>query len=349
VELRIAFIGFGKVAQAFARMIESRRDYLLREFDLSWRTMAIATANHGSIFTREGIDLTEAVAAMESGANLHKLGGAFAARDPYEVLERCPADILFETTTLNPTDGEPAATFIRQALERGINVVTANKGPVAFAYRELKTISVRNKASFRFEGAVMDGAPVFNLAEYCLPAATVKGFAGVLNSTTNVILEGIEEGRSFEESLSEAQRIGVAEANADYDIDGWDACVKAVVIAKVLMEADIDPRQVARKGIRGVRGEDMRSARNEGMTIRLVARGWRDGLRTCLSVSPERVPLDSLMGSTRGTSNALILETDLMGEIAIVEKSPGVEQTAYALLSDMLRIRSSMSGRHSIG
>jgi homoserine dehydrogenase len=344
MELKLAFIGFGNVARAFARMLESQRERLASEFDLSWQAVAIATARHGSILSDEDIDLVEAAEALEAGASLSAFGGVRAARDALEVVEQCRADILFETTTLDPMGGEPAVTFIRKALERGIHVVTANKGPVAFAHRELKSIASRKRVCFRFEGTVMDGAPVFNLYEYCLPCANILGFAGVLNSTTNLILDGMGEGRSFEESLLEAQKMGVAEANADYDIEGWDASLKAVVLARVLMGAEVLPAEVAREGIRGINGDDVRSALEQGLAIRLVARGLKGEDRVKLSVAAERVLLESSLGSTRGTTNALILQTDVLGDLTIVETRPGVEQTAYALLSDMLAIRRFIGG-----
>ena len=194
----------------------------------------------------------------------------------------------------------------------------------------------------------MDGTPVFNLVESCLPGARVLGFSGVLNSTTNLILTGMESGRSFQESLAEAQRRGIAEADADYDIDGWDAAVKAVALANVLMDSDSRPADVNREGIRGLKVEDLKPATAAGMAVRLVARGKRTASGVELSVAPESVPLASVLGSARGTSNVLVLETDLMGEIAIVETDPGVAQTAYALLSDMLSIGKKMTDAHHL-
>jgi len=185
---------------------------------------------------------------------------------------------------------------------------------------------------------VMDGTPVFNLAEFCLPGATVLGFAGVLNSTTNIILSGMESGRSFDECLAEAQQAGIAEQNADYDIDGWDAAVKAVALATVLMDADVTPQEVKRKGIREITAKDLAAAACSGNAIKLIARGRRLPGGAILSVGPEIVPVTSALGSVRGTSNVLILQTDLMGEIAIVETDPAIDQTAYALLSDMIQI-----------
>jgi homoserine dehydrogenase len=223
-------------------------------------------------------------------------------------------------------------------MEHGIHVVTANKGPIACAYRELKTLAERHKVKFRFEGTVMDGAPVFNLKEYCLPAAQIISFAGLLNSTTNVILTGLEAGHSFAESLAQAQRLGIAEANADYDIDGWDAAVKAVALANVLMNADIHPKDVSPTGIRNVTSEELKQAREAGKAIRLLARAESSMQGVKVVVAPETVSPDSLFGNLQGTSNALLIHTDLMGELAIVENHPGITQTAYALLSDLIRI-----------
>jgi homoserine dehydrogenase len=259
------------------------------------------------------------------------------------VLNQCSADVVIETTPLDIDSGEPAITHIRAALTRGQHVVTANKGPIAFAYSELKSLAERHSVQFRFEGTVMDGTPIFNLVELCLPGARVLGFSGVLNSTTNLILTGMEADQSFEESLEEAQRRGIAEANADYDVDGWDAAVKAVALANVLMNAEARPADVKRGGIRDISIKDIEASSASGKVIRLVARADRSANGVSLVVRPESVPRASLFGSLAGTSNALMIKTDLMGEIAVVEKDPGVEQTAYALLSDLIVVHKSMN------
>ena len=342
MEIRLAFIGFGSVARAFAQMLADHQQELAVNFGLRWKTTAIATASHGCVTSAAGIDMLQASAFIERCATLEGLPGSLAVASALALINSCNADILLETTPLNAVDGEPATTHIRSALARGMHVITANKGPLAFAYSGLKSLAHKHGKSFRFEGTVMDGAPVFNLVESCLPAVTVLGFSGVLNSTTNLILTRMESGRSFEESLAEAKRLGIAEANSDHDIDGWDAAVKAVALANVLMNADARPASVAREGIRNIRVEDIREAALSGMAIRLVARGQRatDGVK--LTVGAERVPLRSALGSARGTSNVLVLNTNLMGEIAIVETDPGVTQTAYALLTDIISIHESI-------
>lgn len=342
MELKLSFCGFGNVARAFARMLVQRQSDLGRKYGLRCTTTAVATANHNCVTSADGIDIVEAAACVERGGNLAEMPGTIAVADTLTLIQNCNADILFETTPLNIRDGEPAVTYIRSALKRGIHVVTANKGPIAFAYSELKSLARKHSVRFRFEGTVMDGTPIFNLVEFCLPGTRVLGFSGVINSTTNLVLTGLESGRTFEESLEKARRLGIAEANADYDIDGWDAAVKAVALANVFMDANARPADVVRKGIGRIRTEELESALQSGKAVRLVARGRRSGKHVKLSVAPEQVPLASALGSARGTSNVLVLETDLMGEIAIVENDPGIEQTAYALLSDLLAIHAEL-------
>lgn len=346
MDLRFAFVGFGNVARAFTRILDERRSQLADQYGITCKTTAIATARHGCITSVEGIDLIEAARCIERGGSLSTLPGASTRVGALETVESCEAEILFETTPLNPEDGEPAVTIIRRALEHSMNVVTANKGPVAFAYRELKTLASERKVSFRFEGTVMDGAPIFNLIERCLPATKITGFSGLLNSSTNLILTGMEEGRSFASCLEEAQRAGIAEANADYDIDGWDAAVKAVALANVLMSADLRPKDVERSGIRDITQAEVARAAQAGKVIRLVsrARETESGLR--LSAMPEILAPGSPLASARGASNVLVIETDLMGEIAVFEREPGVEQTAYALLSDLISIQTDASLKH---
>ncbi|HEY6327800.1 MAG TPA: homoserine dehydrogenase [Blastocatellia bacterium] len=346
-QLEVAFIGMGNVGRAFTRLLARQHERIESMYGFTVKTVGIATRSHGSVVSSTGIDLLESVDVIEGGAPLTTIAGCIDAGDAWGLLEAATPDIILETVPLNPADGEPARGYIRRALERGIHVVSANKGPVAFAYQELKGLADLHGVQYRFEGAVMDGTPVFNLVEYCLPGTKILGFAGVLNSTTNLILGGMERGRSFEDCLDEARRAGIAEENASYDIDGWDAAVKATALARVLMNAEALPSQVNRTGIAEISRADLINAAAEGNVVRLIARGRTIDSRVELTVKPEAVPISSTLGSVRGTSNALILHTDMMGEIAIVETDPGIEQTAYALLSDVIRIEESERPRRT--
>src|SRR5262249_62326930 len=118
---------------------------------------------------------------------------------------------------------------------------TVNKGPVAFAYAALAREAARVDRRFLFEGTVMDGVPIFNAAREALPAVTVAGFRGVVNSTTNYIITAMERGETFESALAAMQRAGIAEADPSLDVDGWDAAAKAAALANGLLQPRTTP------------------------------------------------------------------------------------------------------------
>ena len=250
-----------------------------------------------------------------------------------------PADVLVEVTPLDPRRGEPATTHARLALRRGLHVVTANKGPVAFARRPLLALARRRGRLFLHEGAVMDGTPVFNLKERCLEGARILGFRGTLNATSNHILAALEAGRSFDSALREAQRRGIAEADPRHDLEGWDAALKGCAVANALMDGSVRPRSVVRRGITSLGPRDAQRALRKGRRLRLVVRGRRVGRSVRVQVRPEAVPLGDPL-ATGGPDAVLLLETDVMGEIGVIERGMSLDQTAYALLSDLLRIAS---------
>jgi homoserine dehydrogenase len=240
--------------------------------------------------------------------------------------------VVIETTPLDIARGEPAISHIRAALAGGAHVVTANKGPVAFAYRTLAAAADRAGRQFRFEGAVMDGV-------------NVLGFRGVVNSTTNYMLTEMERGQAFDAALADMQARGVAEADASLDVDGWDAAAKAAALANVLFDARITPLIVDRQGITPATGRLAIEARAKGRRVKLVASGARDGRRILVRVAPEELPADDLLAGLEGQQNALILRTDLLEEIAVVQRSGSLTQTAYALLSDLLSITEARATR----
>ncbi len=336
-EVRIALVGFGHVGRRFAEQLRGPYARALEAEGARATVTGIATARHGLAIDPRGVPLARAVRLVTEGRSLGPLHAGAPIGDVRTFIARVPADVLVEVTTLDPKTGQPATSHVRQALGRGIHVVTANKGPVAFALRSLKALALRKKRLFLHEGAVMDGTPVFNLAERCLRGARILSFRGTLNSTTSLVLSRMEEGLTAAAAVAEAQRLGIAEADPASDLEGWDAAVKGCAIANGLMGASVRPWQVRRRGITGVSGEDARQALREGARLRLVVRGVRQGRSVRVSVAPERIPLgDPLSGS--GPDAALVLETDLMGEIGVFERGASVDQTAYALLSDLIQV-----------
>ena len=341
--MRLALVGFGNVGRRFAGQLGGAYARALRAHGVHVRVTGIATGRHGLAMDSRGIDLGRAVRLVSQGRSLGLLHRGSAVRDVRDFIARVPADMLIEITPLDPRSGQPATRHVRQALARGLHVVTANKGPVAFSLRSLQRLAARQGRRFLHEGAVMDGTPVFNLVARCLPGTRIEGFRGTLNSTTNLVLSRMELGRARGAAVKEAQALGIAEADPGNDLDGWDAAVKGCALANALMGASIRPQQVQRHGISDVSLDEVRRALRAGFRTRLVVRGVRSKGRVRVSVAPERIPLgDPLSGS--GPAAALVFETDLMGEIGVFERGASVDQTAYALLSDLLEIV-----RHPLG
>jgi homoserine dehydrogenase len=289
-----------------------------------FRIVAIHTLRHGSAFDQRGLPVEPSFGPRCGSVE--------------EFLDRARPEMAIELTTLNPATGEPAMSHIRAAFARSIHVVTANKGPIAHAYAQLIDDARRAGVEFRFESTVMDGAPVFNMVRNNLPGCKVRGFTGVVNSTTNVVIEALRKGRTLAEGIAEAQTIGVAEADASYDIDGWDAAAKAAALANVLLRARLTPLDVDRRGIGRLTPEKIGELKKQGKTVRLVARARIVGEAVKLRVRAEVLDETDILASVHGTSNLLLLDTDLMGTVGMVEISPGVGQTAYGVFSDVIDI-----------
>jgi len=259
---------------------------------------------------------------------------------PHDVrdwLRLAKADVLFEATSLSPRDGQPAIDHIRAALDAGAHAITANKGPIVYAYEELTSLAAAKGRRFLFESTVMDGVPIFALFRDNLPAIHLHGFRGILNSTTNVILTGMEEGLSFDESLAKAQQIGVAETDPSNDIEGWDAAVKVAALIRVLMGVPIRLDEIQREGIGKLSGEAVRAARADGRPYKLVCRARRNGQGAAATVRPEQVPLSDPLAWVAGTSSIVYFETDIFPGLVITENNPGLEATAYGMLADFVR------------
>lgn len=333
---KLALLGFGNVGQALARLLQDKRADLHRQYDLTFSVTGIATGRHGLAVDPQGLDLDRCLGIMKSGGSLDQLNDREAPLDTFDFIYRCSADALFENTPVNYQTGLPAADHLRVALEQGMHAITANKGPVVHAYRQLADLAESKGRKFYFEAAVMDGAPVFSLFRESLPAAHLRAFQGVLNSTTNLILTRMEAGESLAKAITHAQSIGIAETDPSGDVDGWDAAVKVAALVTVLMGIRLTPAEVERQGIRHLSMEDIQRAKAQGRRWKLVCSARREAERAQARVAPEMVPASSPLYSVSGTSSIIQFETDVLGPLAIIETDPGPSTTAYGLLADFL-------------
>jgi homoserine dehydrogenase len=328
----LCFLGFGNVNRTLVQLLRDREQELRDRYGIAFRITGIASRSLGWIADPEGLD-----------ARVDRTLLSDKRREPDEKLltvqswlSAARAEVLFEATSLNVQTGQPAIDHIRAALEHGAHAITANKGPIVHAYRELRGLAAARGKRFLFESTVMDGVPIFSLFDQ-LPAIRLKGFHGILNSTTNVILSEMENGLSFDESLKKAQALGIAETDATHDIDGWDAAVKTAALITVLMDVPVRLEDIYREGIRDLTTNAVRNGRRDGWPFKLVCRAQRTGNGVKATVAPEKVLSSSPMGKITGASSYIYFETDIFPGLAITEENPSLYATAYGMLADFVR------------
>jgi homoserine dehydrogenase len=339
----LCFLGFGNVNRTLVRLLRDREKELRDCHGVTWRITGLASRRLGWVADSSGLNNAILDDPQKCKLPAKEAAGLNNVRD---WLQAAHADVLFEATSLNVENGQPAIDHIRAALERGAHAITANKGPVVHAYQGLSEQAAKVGKRFLFESAVMDGVPIFALFRDTLPLVKLQAVRGILNSTTNVILSEMENGLSFDAALAKAQALGVAETDASYDIDGWDAAVKVTALVTVLMGMSMKPDQVKREGIRKLSAQAIRDAKAGGKRYKLVCRLKRLGDTVEASVQPESLPLSDPLATVDGTSSIICFQTDIFPELVITENNPGLEATAYGMLADFVRaVESDRVGR----
>jgi homoserine dehydrogenase len=332
--IKLAFLGFGNVGKALARLFLDKQKELAETYQITFSATGIATSRHGTAIDYNGLDLNRVLQAPNlSSLNTPTIQDSDNALD---FIKNCQADVLFENTPVNYDTGQPAVNHLIATLEAGMHAITANKGPVVHAYRELTDLARQKDRKFYFESTVMDGAPIFSLFRETLPGARLLSFHGILNSTTNMILTLLEQGKSFEEAVVYCQKTGIAETDPGGDIDGWDAAVKIAALCTVLMDVPLKPAQVDRQGIRNLTSQAVINARGIGKRWKLVCSAKRTGKKVDAKVAPEMVDMNSPLFNVNGTTSIIQFKTDVLESLSIVESDPGPTTTAYGLFADFL-------------
>ena len=336
--MRLVFVGFGTVGQGLAELLLAKRDELKKRYGLDWIVTGIADRLKGNAYDAKGIDLAKALTMAAKGESLAALDRGGKGWDALAMAKHAEADVLLEATYTDIKTGEPATSHVRAALERGVNVVTTNKGPLALHYRELADLAAKRKVEFLFEGTVMSGTPVLNLLRETLAGAEILEMQGILNGTTNYILTRMEEGLSYEAALAKAQELGYAEAVPDADVLGWDALAKVTILANVAFGASLKPTESPCEGITKITAADIAKAKADGKRYKLIGRVWRESGAVKAAVAPRLVDLSQPLAGVMGATNAVAIKTDALGEVTIVGPGAGKAQTGFSMLTDLLHI-----------
>ncbi|MBN1332135.1 MAG: homoserine dehydrogenase [Synergistales bacterium] len=348
MDLRIFLVGFGNVGRAFSALLKDRVASILCSSGVNLKLAAVATRSKGTACHDEGLEISHLLESERITGRVDSSGqkGVLVGKPVVDMIEGLDFDVLVECSSPDLERGEPATSYIMMALDKGKDVVTSNKGPLFHNYHILSEIASQRKASFLFEGTVMTGTPVFSLFRRCLIGSRVLRIEGVLNGTSNFILDMMKRGSSFERALMEVQRRAYSEPDPFLDIDGWDSASKASIIAQVLMDAPFTPfSEISIEGIRTLDPDLFIRADRMAGSVRLICRVEKQADSYAISVKPEILPSNHPLCSVSGITNGALFMTDTIGEICITGAGAGPLQTAHALLMDILSLQGNFSRR----
>jgi homoserine dehydrogenase len=338
MQVRLAVIGLGNVGRRFLELVQQKHSLIQQRYDLDLIVTAAGDTSGGAEYFK-ALDIPTILELKASGKGIaayptHGRG----EMNMVEVVRSCHADVVVENTLTNLKDGEPGLSTMREALQRKMHVVTANKGPLVLAYQDLFALAKKQGVKILHSATVCGGLPVINLGRRDLGASDIRKFEGVVNGTTNHILEAMAHGESFDAALKHMQALGIAEADPTLDVDGWDAANKLVIVANACLHRPTKLSDLQVEGIRGVTPEMLAEAKAHGQVIKLVARAVQENGAWKLTVRPERLDASHPLAFVPGGYMGVLYETDINGQIfaRIQEENP--YPTAAAVLRDVLNI-----------
>lgn len=311
--MKLLLIGFGTVGQGLAELLIQKKDALKKNYGFNYKVVGICDMLKGSVYSAKGINLEDAIKMASSGKSLSK-----NKIEALDMIKKADADVMLEATYTDIKTAEPATSHIREAMKKGMHVVTTNKGPLALHYRELRDLAKKKKVHFLYEGTVMSGLPLLNLIRESLAGSEISEIKGILNGTTNYILTRMEEGMSYHNALKKAQELGYAEAVPDADVLGGDALAKVTILANVVFGAELKPFDSPCEGITKITEESIAMAKISGKRFKLIGRVWREGNKVKASVAPLQINLMHPLAGVMEATNAVTISTDTVREITLV-------------------------------
>lgn len=337
--MRAAVIGYGGVGRAFIQLLKDKKDFLKRE-DIKIQVNYII-GRSGGIYNPEGIDPKDLLefGAGERDITEYPWGGNKAVSFD-NMIRNGDADVVIELTPTNIVNGEPAMTHIKKSLESGMNVITANKGPVLLAYRELKDLAAKNHVQLGI-GCTTGGAlPSVNGGIIDLAGADILSIEGVLNGTTNFIIDEMEStGTTYVEALKRAQQLGIAEADPSLDVEGWDTAAKLLILTNVLMNEEKSLKDISVMGITAITPEEVKACMAEGKKYKLICRAVKENGGIRMSVKPEKLAASHPFYGVNGKNKAVHYVSDVLGDLTIMGGASGVVPAAASVLRDIINIQ----------
>jgi homoserine dehydrogenase len=340
--VRILMVGLGNLGRRFCDLLVEKGPHLETRYDL--RLLLVGAADsRGVAYDQNGLGPARLSAIKVAGGSVGDYPGAGRpGGSAADLIAQAEADLLCEASPVNLRQGaEPGLTHVRLALERGMYVVTANKGPMVVAYQELHELAAKNGVQLRFDGTVAGGLPAINIGGRDLRGATVHRIEAVPNLCTGYVMELLADGLTWEKALERTRAEGVLEADPAFDLDGWDAAAKLVILVNAVMGVPARLEDVERTGITQEDGAALRAAREKGGAYKLLATAEpRADASVNLRVAPTFLPPDHFLASLGRKHMGVVYHTDIYGTIMAAIEEPTPLPSAATMLRDILDIYS---------
>ena len=340
--VRIWLVGFGTVGRWLVGALDSQAERLAGRYGVAVTVVGLANARDGFIYKEDGLELPSLLALASGGGSITDQPGVRCWPSTIEGLRATEAEVLVEVTASRSTDGEPGLAHMREALGRGIPVVTSNKWPVALGGVELAALARDRGVAFCAESTVMSGTPLLRALLEGLAGATPIALRGLLNATANFILTRMAQGTPYEDALAEAQRAGLAERDPAADVEGHDAAAKVMILSALVFGRQLRREQVACRGITDIARSEVDQAASSGARLKHVATlefSEPDGVgEVSASVQRELVPRDDPLANIEGTTNAVVCRASPIGEVTIVGPGAGPQLAGQGVLSDLIAV-----------
>jgi len=341
--IRFLLVGLGNIGRRFCVVLSEKDVFLRRRYGLDLRMVGAADSRGVAYDPVMALDPAKAAEIKQSGGTIADYPGAGRRDWPAtDLVAVAQAGLLLEASPVNLAQGaEPGLTCIRTALGRGMHVVTPNKGPLVVAYRELHDLAEARGVQLRFDGAVAGGLPAINIGQRDLRGAVIHRLEAVPNLSTGYVMDLLADGLSWEEALELGRQSGALEGDGSWDLEGWDAAAKLVILANSVLDCPARMEDVALTGITGLDASALQSARERGKCYRLLARAEReaDGAYT-LSVAPVLLSPDHPLGRLGHKQMGILFSTDIYGAITAIIDEPDPLPSAATMLRDVLDIYS---------
>jgi homoserine dehydrogenase len=337
-DVRVWVVGLGTVGQWLLRALHEHAASLQGRYGFVPTVIGVASAQHGFVHDADGLDPLTVLEHVSSGRSLKELPHVQHLENAVEGLGATDADVLVEVTASSAENGEPGVTHMREALRRGIPVVTSNKWPVALHGVELAELARKKGVPFRAESTVMSGTPVLSTLIDGLAGTTPTAVRGILNATANFILTRMEEGASYEDALRKAQDLGLAERDPTADVEGYDSMAKAMILAGLVFGRQLSTEDIVRRGITAIEPGQIESARLDGAHVKELVTLEFQANAVLARVEPTLVSDGDPLASIAGVVNAIICRAEPVGEVMVTGPGAGPELAGQGVLSDLIAV-----------